>query len=277
MGARCAVGAAAAQAPPTPGPGSQEEADAGGAVGGDDADDDGPGGGGSGGGRGGGPSDRPFAQPHRHARTGARLPNPLKPTIEELTPQQIAKARMVKASRIAYEEDFAAAQQYLDDHGVPFDIDESLSSKQSLVLTGDDGAIVAYRGTKIQRHQDVTADAAVVAGVEAHHPQVKNADQHRRPVTEKYGAPSELVAFSLGGAKAIALGSKHGIDTTSFNPLVGRAAFSSKSSEATHSIIRTTEDPISLGVGVARGRSDFKVQSILPHEDKLNQIGRAHV
>jgi len=136
-----------------------------------DDDDDGPGGGGpgggSGGGGGGGPSDGPFAQPHRHGRIGARLANPLKPTIEELTPQQIAKARMVKASRIAYENDgdFAAAQQYLDDHGVPFDIDACLSSAESLVLTGDDGAVIAYRGTKIRRHQDVTADAAVAAGV----------------------------------------------------------------------------------------------------------------
>ena len=80
----------------------------------------------------------------------------------------------------------------MDRSGIPFDIDESLSSKESLVLTGDDGAVIAYRGTKIQRAADLTADAAIAAGVESHHPEFKNASEQLRLVTEKYGAPSEL-------------------------------------------------------------------------------------
>ena len=52
-----------------------------------------------------GSDDRPA---HRGGRIGARLANPLKPSITDLTPEQIAKAKMVRASRIAYEKGYAA-------------------------------------------------------------------------------------------------------------------------------------------------------------------------
>jgi hypothetical protein len=63
-----------------------------------------------------------------------RIAQPLKASIDSLTQEQIDKARMVKASRIAYEKDFKAAQTYLDEQGIPYDIDTSLSSKESCLL-----------------------------------------------------------------------------------------------------------------------------------------------
>ena len=91
---------------------------------------------------------------------------PLKPNVQDLTQVQIDKARMVKASRIAYTDDFEAAQAYLDEQGIPYDIDTTLSSKESLVLIGDDGVTIAYRGTEIRNPMDVSADAMIAAGVE---------------------------------------------------------------------------------------------------------------
>eukprot|EP00966_Prymnesium_polylepis_P158148 3655313-Prymnesium_polylepis.1 len=67
------------------------------------------------------------------------------------------------------------------------------------------------------------------------------------------------------------MGNLKGVDTTTFNPFLGRNLVSSKS-EATHNILRTTEDFASLGVGLARGKENWEVSSILPHQDKINPI-----
>lgn len=123
-------------------------------------------------------SDNFDADDHRYRASTLRVPRPLKPSIRDLTPEQMNKAKMVEASRLAYEKDFTAAQNYLDKEGIPYDIDVSLSSKASLVLVGDDGVKIAYRGTKIKDVSDVTTDAAIAVGVEAHHPQFKSAEEH---------------------------------------------------------------------------------------------------
>ena len=202
---------------------------------------------------------------------GMRMARPLKPTITDLSAEQVMKARMVKASRIAFEQSFEKAQDFLDEHSIAYDIDESLSTKESLVLHSEDDVKIAYRGTKIQRHQDLTTDAAIAVGVEAHHPEFKNSEEQLRLVTEKFGAPSELVGFSLGASKAITLGSKHSIHTTTFNPFIGKNLIqSSRTGDEVHSIIRTTEDPVSLGIGLAKSKKNWRVESILPHHDKLN-------
>lgn len=200
-----------------------------------------------------------------------RVSQPLKPSITDLTQEQITKARMVKASHIASEQGFEAAQSYLDEQGIPYDIDTNLSSKESLVLMGDDGVKIAYRGTKITNPNDVSADAMIAAGVEEHHPQFKNAEEQLKLVTEQYGSPNELLGYSLGGNKAMTIGNKFGIDTTTFNPFLGKNLITSKT-DATHNILRTTEDFATLGVGLARGKEGFNVSSILPHQDKVNPV-----
>ena len=190
---------------------------------------------------------------------------PLKPTLKDMPKDQIQKAKMVKASKIAYESGFDDAQSYLDKNGIPYDIDKTLSSKESLVLLGDDVKI-AYRGTKIKNIKDVRADAEIVAGNEANNPEFKSAEEQLKIVSEKYGAPSELIGYSLGGNKAMFLGNKAKIPTTTFNPFIGKNLVNSKSGD--HTIFRTTEDFASLGIGLTN--SKWKVSSILPHKDKLN-------
>ena len=196
---------------------------------------------------------------------------PLKPNVQDLTQAQINKARMIKASRIAYTDDFEAAQTYLDEQSIPYDIDTTLSSKEGLVLVGGDGVTIAYRGTEIRNPVDLSADAMIAVGVEENHPQFKTADEQFKLVQEKYGSPNELVGYSLGGTKAMTLGNKHGIDTTTFNAFTGKNLLASEST-ATHNVIRTTEDFATLGIGLAGGKKNWEVSSILPHQDKLNPI-----
>lgn len=198
-----------------------------------------------------------------------RVGLPLKPNVTDLTSDQIMKAKMVNASKIAYENGYEEAQAYLDKEGIPYDIDTSLSSKESLVLLADDGVKIAYRGTKIQNVGDVSADAMIAAGVEEHHPQFKNAEEQFRLVTEKYGSPNELLGYSLGGNKAITVGNKYGVETTTFNPFLAQN-FVKSNSDVVHNVVRTTEDFASLALGFAKGK--FKVSSILPHQDKINPV-----
>ena len=202
---------------------------------------------------------------------GVRLAHPLRPTITDLSAEQITAARMVKASVIAFEQNFEAAQGFLDQHAIPYDIDTSMSTKQALVMHSQDDVKIAYRGTKWERHQDVTLDGYIAVGAEEHHSEFKNAEEQLRLVTERFGPPSELLGYSLGGAKAISLGTKLGIHTTTFNPFLGANLIqSSRTGDETHSILRTTEDPVSLGIGIARTKKNWRVESILPHADKLN-------
>ena len=196
---------------------------------------------------------------------------PLKPNVQDLTQAQINKARMVKASRIAYTDDFEAAQTYLDEQSIPYDIDTTLSSKEGLVLVGDDGVTIAYRGTEIRNPTDLSADAMIAVGVEESHPEFRTSDEQFKLVQETYGPPNELVGYSLGGTKAMTLGNKHGIDTTTFNAFTGKNLLASEST-ATHNVIRTTEDFATLGIGLAGTKKNWEVSSILPHQDKLNPI-----
>ena len=215
-------------------------------------------------------------QDQHSSHFGMRLSRPLRPTIDTLSHEQISKAKMVRASRIAYEKDYAAAQKFLDDNAIAYDIDERLSTKESLVLHSENDVKVAYRGTKWGSAADITLDAAIAVGVEEHHPNMKSSEHQLLRVTEKYGAPSELVGFSLGGGKALSLGEKFSISTTVFNPFIGKSLIQgSNVGSETHHIIRTTEDPVSLGIGLKRGQKNWKVESILPHHDKLN-IAEAH-
>ena len=62
----------------------------------------------------------------------------------------------------------------------------------------------------------------IAAGVEEHHPQFHNAEEQLNLVTEQYGAPRELLGYSLGGNKAMTMGNKFGIETTTFNPFLGK-------------------------------------------------------
>lgn len=201
----------------------------------------------------------------RYVRT-----NPLKPTIEELTPEQIRKARMVQASRKAYESGFEAAQEYLDDKGIAYDIDETLSSPESLVLVGDDDVVISYRGTKIKNVSDVSADAAIAGSVEDMHPQFKNAEEQIKLVQSKYGQVDELMGYSLGGAKALTMGERFSIKSTTFNPFLGPKILSTNS-KTEHTILRTTEDFASLGLALGR-KKNWNVESVLPHTDKVNPV-----
>ena len=129
--------------------------------------------------------------------------------------------------------------------------------------------MVAYRGTRLTRARDVIADARILAGMQDKH--FEQGTAQLRAVTSKYGkAPERLLGYSLGGARAVALGAAHGVSTRTFNPFLGNASL--LQARGKHHVIRTTEDFATLGLPFGR---NFEVTSVLPRETHLSPE-RAH-
>lgn len=213
-------------------------------------------------------SSQPSTQPSKQYKP-PRVQSPLEPTHKGLDAESVMKAKLVEASKIAYESGFNEAQSYIDEQGLGHSIDTLLSDKDSLVLLGDDDRVrVAYRGTDLSNMTDVSADAAVAVGLEKTHPSFKNAEAQLAAAQRRYGGVDELIGFSLGGSKAVSLGSSRGIATTTYNPFLGAGQLA-PTRGVRHTVWRTTEDFAS--VGVAAGGS-FQVKSIHPHVDKLSPI-----
>lgn len=203
------------------------------------------------------------------------MARPLQASLKDVPSEVRAKAQLVKASRIAYERGFAAAQQYLDRERLPYTIDLEHSSTESLVLLGEDGQVkIAYRGTKVENPSDILSDAGILAGQEGRTPQYRSAEGQLARVTETYGQPSQLIGYSLGGNKALYFGMRNGISTTTFNPFLGKNLLFSTdpTGEASHEVFRTTEDFASFGVGLAKAKKNFLVRSVHPHQDKINPV-----
>jgi hypothetical protein len=191
----------------------------------------------------------------------------MRPNTAELSPAEMEKAQMVRASKTAHDKGFTAAQAEIDSGALKgWRIDTSLSTKESLVLVdGVNGDVkIAYRGTRWSNPQDLVTDATTLMGKEHLAPQIKASRAQLEEVRLKYDRlPSELIGYSKGSAHALMLGDEFRIPSTNFNPLLGpKQLFSS--SETPHTIIRTTEDPVSIGLVFAKAKKNYTTKSILP-------------
>jgi hypothetical protein len=199
-------------------------------------------------------------------------------------PKEISdKAILTRASTIFKRTGKMNTEAFLSAHGL--DGYEILpeSTESGLVLKAPNGKVkVAFRGTLVPESVrelktsagDVSADFAYFTGFESRHPVVKSDDALMRDVTQKYDV-DELLGFSLGGAKTHTYGEKYGINTTSFNPLVGQTFINSGESNVNHTIWRTTEDMPSSGVALI-DRENVKVNSVYPLKNYSSNPKRTH-
>lgn len=214
---------------------------------------------------------------------------PIKASHTELNADERMKSKMLEASKIAELESkttnridltaeerqarlqrgFDKAQRYLDKEGINYIIEPEISNAEGLVLINRETGIpkVAFRGTNFKNLKDLKTDLAIVHGVEEATPQFRSAEEMVRATNEAYEPVEELLGFSLGGAKAITTGQKLGIETTTFNPAVGPQHLKNVpfGGEENHTIIRTTEDPVSALAGFKP--SAFKIKSLLPLQE----------
>jgi len=201
------------------------------------------------------------------------------PTHTKLTEPEKQKADLVEASHQAYAGGIQAAQFYLNNKNSPYKIDEELSSRDHIVAIKDGKATIAFRGTEPSRADkdgkkaapyDITAWLPVVLGFEEHHAHFTDAMNVVQDTIDKYGKPEEFHGFSLGGMKAIKMGERYNVQTTTFNPLLGNT-FTGKL-KSKHNIIRTTEDIATSLAATVDKRENVKIKQILPNKIVLNPV-----
>ena len=213
-------------------------------------------------------------QAEKHHKSYLAFLSEIKPNIDSLDAETVEKARMTKASAIYHDEGIAAANQYLEQHKIPYDIDEGLSEHFSLVLTKKsevgvppEDIRIAYRGTKWNNLQDWKTNFGVLTNSKT--TQHVQAEKQFARVVEKYGKkPSELISFSKGAVHSIPLGDVHGLPTTNFNPLVGPGMVDTIR-DGNHRVLRTTTDAPSIAVGIRKQQPGFKVEVIEPFNDHV--------
>ena len=128
-----------------------------------------------------------------------------------------------------------------------------------------DGVLDIRFGTDWSNVQDVVTNATTAIGVEDRlSSQMRGSRQQIEAIVRKYGQlPSELIGYSKGGAHALAMGDHFKIESTTFNPWVARKQLLTKS-DVKHTIIRTTEDPVSSMLALAKGKKNLTVKAIDP-------------
>ena len=202
----------------------------------------------------------------------------VKSNIDSVPVEVRQKAQMSKASGIAHDsENFTDAQDYLDQMEVPYKIDQQLSNQDSLVLVGDEtGDIkVAYRGTKYKNLEDIKGNASIAYGSDEGSPQYNRAMEQINKIKTKYKVlPDELVGFSKGSAIGMRMGEKFGIDTTNFNPFLGRGLINSIGNSK-NTIYRTATDFASMGVALKGSNPNYDIKVIDAVKDSISPL-KAH-
>ena len=202
----------------------------------------------------------------------------VKSNIKSVPVEVRQKAQMSKASGIAHDsENFTDAQDYLDQMEVPYKIDQQLSNQDSLVLVGDEtGDIkVAYRGTKYKNLEDIKGNASIAYGSDEGSPQYNRAMEQINKIKTKYKVlPDELVGFSKGSAIGMRMGEKFGIDTTNFNPFLGRGLINSIGNSK-NTIYRTATDFASMGVALKGSNPNYDIKVIDAVKDSISPL-KAH-
>ena len=222
---------------------------------------------------------------HHAANVFNAIQRSVKANISDIPEAVANKAIMTRAGTIFARQGKSDAEGYLSQMGVEGVEILPESTSEGLVLRDASGKVkVAFRGTMIPSEfneistsaGDIGTDLAFMVGVESQTPQFTRADKMVADAKAKYGANfDEILGYSLGAGKSHILGDKYGIDTTTFNPLIGKNFVNTGETSSQHNIYRTTEDIPSLGSGlITRGNS--KVNSIYPLKSNMFNIKRHH-
>ena len=135
-------------------------------------------------------------------------------------------------------------------------IDKNLSNKEGLVIRTPEGTTeIHYRGSQILDKpslSDMKTNFKIATGFESEDPQFLQAKQQYQNAVNEYGSVEHFGGFSKGGGKAIYMGQKYDVPSTTFNPFIGtKTARGITNTTQEHTIIRTTGDSPSLALAVS--------------------------
>ena len=218
-------------------------------------------------------------------------PTPSGPTLSRyqakvngvLSNEDVVKAKVLKASKIYGDEGYSEAQNYLDNEKINLAIDPELSNEKTLVVLDELGNTqVAFRGSKFNTStgmelNDLRTNTNFALGKEQFDKQLLSSRDIVKLTEEKYGAkPVELLGYSKGGGIAITLGDELGIHTTALNPFISSNHIKNTpirlltGEKVNHNIIRTLNDPASIGLSITP--RNWNVKTIAELEDSSNPL-----
>ena len=209
---------------------------------------------------------------------GILLQTALRPTHTHLTTDEINTAHRIKAAKLNHTDSLDHAKRYLDDKMIGQDeIDTSLSNDQGLVIKKPNGKVeLVFRGTDLRSPAELKLAARIAAGFESGSDLWNEADDMVGAVKAKYGANFDHIAgYSAGATKAYTFGQKYNIDATGYSPLIGANQMRGKANTtAKMKVIRTTEDPASLGLAFSDNATheNWEVKSINPMKNSYSPI-----
>lgn len=186
-------------------------------------------------------------------------------TTTDIIPDDVrAKALLAKS---AYLKDAFNAQEFLNRNGLEWDVlPEHTTDFMTTAITDEGKVLVAFRGTEPTNIADVYNDIKIIKGEGRHFARER---QSLDRIVEEFGKENvELTGHSLGGNKAIELGKQLGLDTETFNPLIGRDALTRRHPNTTNRIWATTDDVASPLAELG----DFVVNRVRPLKSSLNPI-----
>ena len=213
---------------------------------------------------------------HReHMMKGIQLARALQPNTESLSPKEIIRAKLAQASKLGYmnDDNYQSAQDYLNSMGDTngYTIDKNLSTPEGLVISTPEGTTeIHYRGSQILEKpslSDMKTNFKIATGFENEDAQFIQAKNQYEGAVNKYGSVEHFGGFSKGGGKALYMGQKYDIPSTTFNPFIGtKTARGITNTTKEHTIIRTTGDSPSLGLAVSTNANheNWNVKALRP-------------
>ena len=195
------------------------------------------------------------------------------PTHENISMREQQQAQYANASKKYHENiksggnDSSAiqsAQDYLNSVGLENHTVSPLSNRDSLVIGKPNEKFeISYRGTDKTHLGDLKTDARIIAGLEEGGSQWVRSQEQIANVLAEHGAGSidHFSGYSKGAAQALLNGAKHNVEATGINPLIGKNLMKKMDTDKKLKILRTTDDPASLGLVAAEHPYDLSTVS----------------
>lgn len=215
---------------------------------------------------------------------GLQLSRALKPNTEDLLPIERVRAKFSQAGKLAYmnDDNYNKAQAFIDgDPDIPngYTIDKNLSTKEGLVIRTPDGKTeINYRGSQIldkTSFEDLGTNFKMITGFENEDPQFVRAKNQFQETVNKYGSVEHISGFSKGGGKGLYIAQKFDVPSTTFNPVIGtKTARGITNTTKEHTIIRSTNDPTSIGLAVSSNANheNWNVKSLKPLKQNTSLV-----
>lgn len=119
-------------------------------------------------------------------------------------------------------------------------------------------AVVSYRGTDVKNTSDLLADGFIFAGAESLSARFREAERTANAVTQKYGSANvSVTGHSLGGAQALYVNRRLGLEADAYNPGAGletaKRGFVDRTARVLPGVqvLATRHDPVSAALAVA--------------------------